>query len=206
MLPKTILASLTSFLFLLGCTPSVMSLKPEETKNIEPIGLYIIASSQLEDNNDYLHKDFTISTASIFIPKFFKFKGYEMKLLNPGLPTDRVFEKKFGTFNIDEKIIAQFARKENCSTFLIVYYAYTGDQQSLIDGLNMYSNCSLYGWLINSKDAGLISSSHSVLSSINTNYGGLPFGIPPGINKKDYQNFLENIAMEMFKPFPSKPK
>ena len=71
-------------------------------------------------------------------------------------------------------------------------------KSTLITGLNIYGLCSLYGWLVNTQDASVISSSHTRLNS----YGKYLELNSPAIkslpSEESYRNFFNHIVFEMF--------
>jgi len=145
----------------MGCAPTQISISEEELPTIDPIGLYVIGSTQIVDNGDSVHRDFTVKVASDSVSELFKERGYTVVPLNPLLPVESVFDKYFGAFHIDEDTVAVVARENGCSTFLILYYAYGGSNGRIDSALSAYKLCSVYGWLGYSKDADIFASSHT---------------------------------------------
>jgi hypothetical protein len=185
-----------------GCSPSVMTLSTAEAERIEPSGLFVVASSQILDNDDSTHKEFTVRTASEFIPAVFAEQGFHMKPLNRFIKPEDVFTKTFVSFSIDEDKIANIARQQGCSTVLIVYYAYTGKVTTLGTGLNVYGSCSLYGWLVDTKDSSMISSSHTALNSLNQFLKNAPVDLQSRPAGEIYREFLRSMAYNMFAGIP----
>jgi hypothetical protein len=181
-------------ILLLGCAPSQMSISENDLPNISPIGLYIIASTQIIDKLDSLQSEFTIKTAGKSICEYFESKGYYIKQLNSVLPVKDVFDKYIGSFYINEDTVASIAEQNGCSTFLIVYYAYAG------------SRCSLYGWLGYSKNAEIISSSHKALNSFSA-YRTMVKDKYNGYSDNEiYKHFLADMAIDMFNRIKPNPK
>ena len=115
------------------------------------------------------------------------------------------------SFYIDEDKIGEYARDLKCKSFLVVYYAVTNDvimpfifvnnqykfKFNLSDKYSKnagYGLCSLYGWLCDSKESHVITSSHRALRSFpkfcETNK------LDGNIN--DYTCFIDLITIDMF--------
>jgi hypothetical protein len=199
--------SLTLFLafLLIGCAPSQMSVSDNDLLAMNPIGLYVVGSTQIIDNGDSEHLDFTIHAATESISNTFEAKGYSVIQLNPQIPVGKVFDKFLGGFHINEDTIATVARLHGCKSFLIVYYAYTGSTYAIEDGLNIYSTCSVYGWLGYSKDADIFSSSHNALNSY-FEYKKIVKEMNPRASERNiYKHFLSALANYMFETIPPNP-
>lgn len=192
-------------LLLTGCAPSQMSVSANDSSAMNPIGLYVVGSTQILDNGDSEHLDFTIHAATESIAKTFEAKGYSVIQLNPLIPVQKVFEKLLGSFHIDEDTIAAVANVHGCKSFLVVYYGYTGSSYPIEDGLSVYSTCSVYGWLGYSKDADVFSSSHNALNSY-FEYKKIVREMNPGASERNiYGHFLSAIANYMFETIPPNP-
>lgn len=182
-----------------------MTIEENDLEKINPIGLYVVGSSQILDNGDVEHRDFTINIASDDIPKIFKEKGFDVKLLNQTMPIEEVFTKPFGTFYIDEKKVAKVAKDKGCSTYLIVYFAYAGKLDAIDSDLSAYSYCSLYGWLGSSKDAEVITSSHTALNSFRNFKLVNAKNFLNNSEKIKYKEFLKSITRYMFEKIAYNP-
>jgi hypothetical protein len=188
-----------------------MLIKQPESKTLRPMGLYVLSSTQFLDNKDLVHRKFVIDHSTDVLSKLLNDK-YQIKPLNNKISHDEVFKKYEGSIYIDEKKIAQIAKKEGCGSCLIVYYAVTElnfyfmgvvgallseEQRKGDNDMTLHARCSLYGWLISTDDASVLSESHSVLS---------PFDdyIRDEQNKKqlfqDYVAYMTGITKEMFSP------
>lgn len=187
-----------SLLFVSSCTSAQMIIRPNEIRAVDPIGLFVIASRQILDNEDSAHKDFVTETANATLPKLLRDKGYETKPINSLLKTEEVFSKYFMSFHIDEDKIAEVGKNHGLSSVLIVYFAYAGNISSIGTGLNSYSLCSLYGWLVHSKDASVISSSHTRLNSFDAFLQVSSTEIRSRSPVEVYRNFFEHLLVEMF--------
>jgi len=193
-------------ILMVGCSPSQMTIDEDYLDKIDPIGLYVIGSTQILDNGDVEHRDFTINIASNDIPKIFKKKGFDVKLLNHTMSIKEVFAKPFGTFYIDEKKVAKAAKDEGCSTYLIVYFAYAGKLDAIDIDLSAYSYCSLYGWLGSSKDADVITSSHTALNSFKDFKFVNAKNFLNISEKNKYKEFLKSITRYMFEKIADNPR
>jgi hypothetical protein len=131
--------------------------------------------------------------------------------LNGIIPYDKAFKKYFGSFYINEKLIANYAKQEGCNSCLIVYYAVTDLNFFLMagpvfivyieralsdsDNMKLHSLCSLYGWLVSANDGKVLAKSHGILRSFSAY-------IQNGSDKeqlgKDYKHFMKGITDEMF--------
>jgi hypothetical protein len=204
-----ILALIT--ILITGCAGPTMQIKQPENRNLRPMGLLILSSTQIIDDKDLVHRKFITDLSTGVLYKLLNDK-YKIKPLNKKIPQDEVFEKYFGSFYIDEKKIAQIAKKEGCGSCLIVFYSvtelnffYFGVVGALAseyklkgdNDMTLHARCSLYGWLISTDDASILSESHSVLS---------PFYdyIHDEQNEKqllqDYVAYMTGITKEMFSP------
>ncbi len=181
-----------------GCTSSIMTIRPNETRAVSPIGLFVIASRQLLDNEDSAHKAFVTETASATLPKLFQDKGFEMKSMSSTLKVEEVFSKHFMSFYIDEYKIAEVGKNHGFSSVLIVYFAYAGNIGPLGTGLNSYSMCSLYGWLVHTKDSSVISSSHTRLNSFDKFLQVSSNEIKSMAPVEVYRTFFKHLLVEMF--------
>lgn len=175
---KLVLAVLVVGLFIIsGCSSGYMTLSQDSIDQFNPIGIEIIASSQLYDNKDLMLRDFVIETGGTYLSSLFQEKGFQVIQLNSIISYEKVFKKYLGSFFIDEKIAAQYAKEQGCKTVLIVYYAYAIPNPVIVypkelnikleekSDINIYGNCSLYGFLVNANDAKILTNSHSMLSS-----------------------------------------
>jgi len=115
-------------IFTTACAGPTMRIKKSENENLCPMGLFICSSTQGLDDKDISHRDFIISLSEETLTKLLNDK-YDIQPLNNKIDYDEVFKKSSIGFEIDEKKIAQIARKEGCTSCLIVYYAVT-DLQS----------------------------------------------------------------------------
>jgi hypothetical protein len=205
---RMLLLVLISFL-LVGCAPSKMVLKNIDTTSVKPMGLFVCSSTQIVDNRDVVHRNFVIDFASNTLLELLDEK-YNLRLLNGIIPYDKAFKKYFGSFYIDEKLIADYAKQEGCNSCLIVYYA-TTNMNFLMAGpvlityierlpkdnenMNLYSRCSLYGWLVSSSNAKILAKSHVVLKNFNTYVQNSSDNQQIG---DKYRSFIKGITEEMF--------
>ncbi len=196
-----------------GCAGSTLRIKQLENTNLRPMGLFVCSSTQFLDNKDLIHRKFVVDLSTDVLSMLLKDK-YGIRPLNDKIPYDEVFKKYLGSFYINEKKIAQIAKQEGCSSCLIVYYAvaelhvvimaspgiFIAISEYPLKGDNdmtLHMRCSLYGWLISTDDARVLSKSHSILS---------PFSgyIRDKQNKEqlfeDYVAYMTGITKEMFLP------
>ncbi|OJU47981.1 MAG: hypothetical protein BGN96_05530 [Bacteroidales bacterium 45-6] len=149
-----------------------MILDNQVTESISPIGIFVCSSTQIVDDKDIAHRDFVIQNS---FDTFEKLLGEKHKIvnLNNVIPYQKAFKKPFASFYINDKMIGEYAKANDCKTYLIVYYAETETNFSFVfpaPGLNrsflitaigspkkndkgfvMHSSCSLYGWLFNTE-------------------------------------------------------
>ena len=175
-----------------------MSISDDDLLTINPIGLYVVGSTQIIDRLDSLQRDYTIDTVGKSICEYFKSKGYNILQLNSQLPLTDVFDKYFGSFYIDEDTVAAIAKENGCSTYLIIYYAYTGSGYQIDKELIAYPTCSIYGWLGYTKNADVISSSHKTLNSFKSYQISAKDRIANLTDKDIYKLFLVETATNMF--------
>jgi hypothetical protein len=193
---------------LFGCATRQMLIKPAQTEGIKPVGLFVCSSTQLVDDKDVAHRNFVIDLANETLSQLLL--KYDVKLLNSKVPYDKAFRKPFGGFYINEKLIADIAKTEDCNSVLIVYYAVSSlnfiplpgmmvmyDDKSLRDNDNMrlHSRCSLYGWLVSAHTAKIITKSHSVLNPFEVQVDDKSDRQKLG---KDYRQYLKTITQDMF--------
>lgn len=214
MINKHITIWLLIIILLSGCAGPTMQVKNLEQTNLRPMGLFVISSTQGLDDKDLVHRKFIINLSTEVLTNLLEDK-YELRPLNDKIPHNEVFKKPFASVYIDEKKIARIAKQEGCRSVLIVYYAVTeintaimtsdgvyipiGGEHSLKDdkGMKLHARCSLYGWLVSTDGARVLSKSHSVLS---------PFSkyIQDRNNKEqlfhDYIEYITAITNEMFLP------
>ncbi len=201
---------------LTGCASSTMILENQGKESISPIGIFICSSTQIVDDKNVAHRDFVIQNS---FDTFDRLLGEKHKIvnLNNVVPYPKAFKKLFASFYINDKMIGQYARANNCKTYLIVYYAETETNFSFIfpaPGLNrsflvtatggakkndkgfvMHSSCSLYGWLFNAENRKTIKRSHSVLEpyEYDTNKNSSSES-----DVSNYASFLYRITYKMF--------
>lgn len=191
------------FIFILsGCASSIMSISEDQTKKVNPIGLYIIVSTQLLFTDAYKHNKLIIRLITDFLPGLFAKKGYLIKPLNAKVKKAEVFEKYSFYFDISEERIAEVGANEGCSSVLIVYLSYKGDTLRFKNGFNTYQECSLYGWLVDTKSGSVISSSRMPPSSFDAFLENRPSSVNEGRDFKAYRRFIRYIIFEMFGHFP----
>jgi len=179
-----------------------MSISEERTKQVNPIGLYIIASTPVLLKDDDKHNNIVIQSITNFLSGLFAKKGYLIKPLNAKVKKAEVFEKYSFYFDVDQEKIAKVGKRAGCSSVLIVYLAYTGNTRRLENGLKTYRECSVYGWLVDAKNGNTISSSHAPPKSFDA---FLEDGLARRKERpefKVYRSFLVYIASEMFSRFP----
>lgn len=202
-------------LLLTGCASNTMIIDNQIKESISPIGLFVCASTQILDDKNTAHRDFVIQNS---FDTFESLLGEKYKIVNLNnlVQYKKAFKKPFGGFYINDKMIGECAKENNCKTYLIVYYAETETNFSFIlpaPGLNksflitaigspqknsrgfvMHSNCSLYGWLVNTEKNKIIKRSHSALEPyknyIKNNSGGS--------DATNYALFLSQITKNMF--------
>jgi hypothetical protein len=179
-----------------------MTISEDRTKKVDPIGLYVIASTQLLLTDDYKHTGLVVQPVTDYLARLFAKKGYLTKPLNAKVKKSEVFKKYSFYFHIDEKRIAKAGKNEGCSSVLIAYLAYTGKTRRLKNGLKVYRECSLYGWLVDTTNGKPISSSHAPLYSFDEFLEARPASFTRKPDFRVYRNFLEYIAFEMFNRFP----
>lgn len=212
---KIVLFALLSIL-VTGCASSTMIVENPVKESISPIGIFVCSSTQIIDDKDIPHRDFVIQNS---FDTFEKLLGSRYKILNLNniVPYDKVFKKPFGSFYINDKKIGEYAKANNCNTYLIVYYAetevnfsfilpdiglnksflitYMGNPKKRENGFVMHSNCSLYGWLFRTDDRKAIKRSHSVLEAFD-DYVDIRNTKEPDITI--YALFLSQITNKMF--------
>ena len=218
-------------IFVVACVGPTMQIKESEGEKLRPMGLFISSSTQLFDDKDIVHRKFIVDLATDVLMKLLNDR-YEIRPLNHKILHDEVFKKYPYRFYINEEKIAQVAKREGCSSCLIVYYAvvdlpghkgvtiktsiltpsgvyisidlplakpFFGDHplKGGDNDMTLHMRCSLYGWLISSDDARIISQSHG---------GLLPFKkhIRDELDReqlsKDYVEYITGITKEMFMP------
>jgi hypothetical protein len=194
---------LSAALSLSACSSTISRLTFEKTRRFDPVAVYIIASSQILENNDSEHNDFIVETASDFLQQLLRVKGYESRPLNTTLNREDVFTKYPLSFYINENKIAAAAKANGSASALIVYFAYTG-QRPTEDRFYSDVRCSLYAWLIDSNDASVIAHSHTELNSYQRFLATYPSTTTLAADKS-YQRFLEFITFAMFGGIPTRP-
>jgi hypothetical protein len=215
------LVFLLALLLISGCATVMKVDDPGFRSTKKPIGVYICSCSQPADDNDLRHRNYVINVASETLTRILKQQGYSPKILNGFLPHEKVFQKYYGAFYIDEKAVAKIAKEKKCDHFLVVYYANTNkDLTSMLpmlfgitgaiiasssmdshvstteDNLKVHSAVSLYGWLVRTEDMLEISSTHSPLISyydyIEKN------GREKESVSKNYHDFYQSVTEDMF--------
>jgi len=179
-----------------------MSISEERTKTVDPIGLYVVASTPVLFKDDYKHNEIAIRTTTRFLSGLFAKKGYLIKPLNTKVKKAEVFEKYSFYFDIDKKKVAKVGKIAGCSSVLIVYLAYTGNAQRLESGLKAYRDCSVHAWLVDTEKGKTISSCRTPPRSFDE---FLEAGLARRKERpkfEHYRSFLIGIASEIFSRFP----
>jgi len=193
-----------AFFLVVGCTPAVMRVDANNQSRINPVGFFVIASRQGTDNSDTQHKQFVTDTAIRTVPALLYGKGYETTTLNPDLEIDQVFTKYPLAFYINENRIAEFGKNLRLASVLVVYFAYAFQKATLGTNLNVYSYCSLYGWLIRTDDASVIALSHTSLNSFEDFQKQNFPNENLSLSDKRYQSFFEKLLIDMLSSIPER--
>jgi hypothetical protein len=163
-----------------GCAGPQMYIKDIPKEMVKPMGLFICTSSQIRNNIDSKTKNDIINLTTGYLLELLN-NSFNIRLLNDVIPYDSAFTKYPGAFYINENLISRYSRNENCNSCLIVYYSFVGIRpidDNLINSpeyfnILAHSNCSLYGWLVSSYNANIISSSHVRFSLFDSNNSDL---------------------------------
>jgi hypothetical protein len=191
---------LSALIYVCACSSTIPHLTFARIHGLNPVALYVVASSQILENNDSDHNDFIVEAGGDFLLQMLRVKGYEPRPLNVTLKREEVFRKYPATFYINEQKIAAIAKESGSASVLIVYFAYIGQRPS---ESRFYSDlsCSLYGWLIDSKDGSVIANSHTKLNSYQSFLAENPSATTLAADLS-YRHFLEAITFTMFGGMP----
>ena len=70
-----------------------MSISDDRTNKVNPIGLYVISSTQLLLTEDNKHNNLVVQSITNHLTRLFANKGYLIKPLNAKVKKSEVFEK-----------------------------------------------------------------------------------------------------------------